>query len=127
MCSLQRPGLQCARVAIRPRPLSFSLLLHTQKEIEDIIRVGYLNGLFVLARSIGLIGALCVDEDDKQAPLRQPVLTRGCLNCACEQFMLSHSTCCRLGHLHMHIVCRHQPAHIAHCCQHTGFRRSCNA
>jgi hypothetical protein len=31
--------------------------MRMQKEIEDIIRVGYLNGLFVLARSIGLIGA----------------------------------------------------------------------
>lgn len=28
----------------------------TQKEIDEIINIGYLNGLFVLARSIGLIG-----------------------------------------------------------------------
>jgi hypothetical protein len=36
--------------------LSSPRYVHVQKEIEDIIRVGYLNGLFVLARSIGLIG-----------------------------------------------------------------------
>lgn len=28
-----------------------------QKEIDDIVKVGYLNAIFVLARSIGLIGA----------------------------------------------------------------------
>jgi ATP citrate (pro-S)-lyase len=28
----------------------------TQKEMDEIIDIGYLNGLFVLARSIGLIG-----------------------------------------------------------------------
>ncbi|KIZ05638.1 ATP citrate (pro-S)-lyase [Monoraphidium neglectum] len=28
----------------------------TQKEMDDVISIGYLNGLFVLARSIGLIG-----------------------------------------------------------------------
>lgn len=27
-----------------------------QTEIKDIVAVGYLNGLFILARSIGLIG-----------------------------------------------------------------------
>ena len=27
-----------------------------QEEIDDIVKVGYLNGLFILARSIGLIG-----------------------------------------------------------------------
>jgi ATP citrate (pro-S)-lyase len=30
----------------------------TQAEMDEIIEIGYLNGLFVLARSIGLIGAL---------------------------------------------------------------------
>lgn len=29
-----------------------------QTEIKDIVAVGYLNGLFILARSIGLIGNL---------------------------------------------------------------------
>lgn len=31
--------------------------MFTPAEIEDIVKIGYLNGLFVLARSIGLIGA----------------------------------------------------------------------
>jgi ATP citrate (pro-S)-lyase len=28
----------------------------SQPEIDEIVEIGYLNGLFVLARSIGLIG-----------------------------------------------------------------------
>ena len=32
-------------------------LLH-QVEIKEVVDIGYLNGLFVLARSIGLIGAV---------------------------------------------------------------------
>ena len=31
-------------------------MCQTQKEIDDIVKVGYLNAIFVLARSIGLIG-----------------------------------------------------------------------
>ena len=27
-----------------------------QEEIQDVVKIGYLNGLFVLARSIGFIG-----------------------------------------------------------------------
>ena len=30
--------------------------MFTKQEIDDIVGIGYLNGLFVLARSIGLIG-----------------------------------------------------------------------
>ena len=33
-----------------------SCAMFTQQEINEIIEIGYLNGLFVLARSIGLIG-----------------------------------------------------------------------
>lgn len=33
-----------------------SCSMFTQQEIDEIIEIGYLNGLFVLARSIGLIG-----------------------------------------------------------------------
>ena len=33
-----------------------SCAMFSQEEIDDIVGVGYLNGLFVLARSIGLIG-----------------------------------------------------------------------
>ncbi len=33
-----------------------SCAMFTQQEIDEIIDIGYLNGLFVLARSIGLIG-----------------------------------------------------------------------
>ena len=36
--------------------LLYSCSVFSNQEIEDIIRIGYLNGLFVLARSIGLIG-----------------------------------------------------------------------
>jgi hypothetical protein len=32
--------------------------LFTPAEVEDVVNIGYLNGLFVLARSIGLIGEL---------------------------------------------------------------------
>lgn len=30
--------------------------MFTKQEIDDIVEIGYLNGLFVLARSTGLIG-----------------------------------------------------------------------
>jgi ATP citrate (pro-S)-lyase len=30
--------------------------MFTKQEIDEIVGIGYLNGLFVLARSIGLIG-----------------------------------------------------------------------
>jgi ATP citrate (pro-S)-lyase len=48
-------------------------LLHSsgcfsQKEMDDIISVGYLNGLFVLSRSIGLIGH-ALDQKRLQQPL----------------------------------------------------------
>lgn len=33
-----------------------SCAMFTQQEIDEIVEIGYLNGLFVLARSIGLIG-----------------------------------------------------------------------
>ncbi|CAI7822117.1 unnamed protein product, partial [Closterium sp. NIES-54] len=33
-----------------------SCAMFTKEEIDDIVAVGYLNGLFVLSRSIGLIG-----------------------------------------------------------------------
>jgi len=39
-----------------------------QGEIQDIIKIGYLNGLFVLARSIGLIGH-ALDQKRLQQPL----------------------------------------------------------
>ena len=31
--------------------------MFTKQEIDEIVEIGYLNGLFVLARSIGLIGS----------------------------------------------------------------------
>lgn len=49
-CTNTTYAVQCGRVGLTV------LDLCPQKEIEDIVRVGYLNGLFVLARSIGLIG-----------------------------------------------------------------------
>lgn len=36
--------------------------------VQDIIKIGYLNGLFVLARSIGLIGH-ALDQKRLQQPL----------------------------------------------------------
>lgn len=39
-----------------------------QAEIADIVKIGYLNGLFVLARSIGLIGH-ALDQKRLQQPL----------------------------------------------------------
>jgi ATP citrate (pro-S)-lyase len=33
-----------------------SCAMFTDQEIVEIIEIGYLNGLFILARSIGLIG-----------------------------------------------------------------------
>ncbi|DBA82560.1 TPA: ATP-citrate synthase beta chain protein 1 [Trebouxia sp. C0005] len=40
----------------------------TEAEIADIVKIGYLNGLFVLARSIGLIGH-ALDQKRLQQPL----------------------------------------------------------
>ncbi len=42
--------------------------LWLQAEIADIVKIGYLNGLFVLARSIGLIGH-ALDQKRLQQPL----------------------------------------------------------
>ena len=39
-----------------------------QAEIQDIVKIGYLNGLFVLARTIGLIGH-ALDQKRLQQPL----------------------------------------------------------
>lgn len=48
--------------------LLYSSGCFTQKEMDEIISVGYLNGLFVLARSIGLIGH-ALDQKRLQQPL----------------------------------------------------------
>lgn len=39
-----------------------------QAEIDEVVKIGYLNGLFVLARSIGLIGH-ALDQQRLQQPL----------------------------------------------------------
>ena len=60
-----------AYASISERLLSCSdcqLLITVQAEIKDIIKIGYLNGLFVLARSIGLIGH-ALDQKRLQQPL----------------------------------------------------------
>ena len=44
------------------------MLSVVQAEIADIVKIGYLNGLFVLARSIGLIGH-ALDQKRLQQPL----------------------------------------------------------
>lgn len=43
-------------------------MVSVQVEIQDIVKIGYLNGLFVLARSIGLIGH-ALDQKRLQQPL----------------------------------------------------------
>lgn len=40
----------------------------SKKEVDDVVRIGYLNGLFVLARSIGLIGH-ALDQKRLNQPL----------------------------------------------------------
>ncbi|KAK9815928.1 hypothetical protein WJX72_012098 [[Myrmecia] bisecta] len=49
-----------------------STSLFTQAEIEDIVKIGYLNGLFVLARSIGLIGHALDQKRLQQGLYRHP-------------------------------------------------------
>ncbi|BDA50082.1 ATP-citrate synthase beta chain protein 1 [Coccomyxa sp. Obi] len=48
--------------------LLHSSSMFSQVEIQDIVKIGYLNGLFVLARSIGLIGH-ALDQKRLQQPL----------------------------------------------------------
>lgn len=48
--------------------LLHSSSLFTEEEVAEIVRIGYLNGLFVLARSIGLIGH-ALDQKRLQQPL----------------------------------------------------------
>ena len=43
-----------------------------QAEIQDIVKIGYLNGLFVLARSIGLIGHALDQKRLQQGLYRHP-------------------------------------------------------
>ncbi|KAL3690394.1 hypothetical protein R1sor_016703 [Riccia sorocarpa] len=49
-----------------------SCSLFTQQEIDEIVDIGYLNGLFVLARSIGLIGHTFDQKRLKQPLYRHP-------------------------------------------------------
>eukprot|EP01018_Ginkgo_biloba_P032324 Gb_32255 [translate_table: standard] len=46
--------------------------MFTQPEIDEIVEIGYLNGLFVLARSIGLIGHTFDQKRLKQPLYRHP-------------------------------------------------------
>jgi ATP citrate (pro-S)-lyase len=49
-----------------------SCAMFTPQEIDEIIEIGYLNGLFVLARSIGLIGHTFDQKRLKQPLYRHP-------------------------------------------------------
>lgn len=49
-----------------------SCALFSKEEIDDIVEIGYLNGLFVLARSIGLIGHTFDQKRLKQPLYRHP-------------------------------------------------------
>ena len=46
--------------------------MYLQAEIQDILKIGYLNGLFVLARSIGLIGHALDQKRLQQGLYRHP-------------------------------------------------------
>ncbi|KAK4717030.1 hypothetical protein R3W88_015368 [Solanum pinnatisectum] len=46
--------------------------MFTKQEIDEIVEIGYLNGLFVLARSIGLIGHTFDQKRMKQSLYRHP-------------------------------------------------------
>ncbi|KAL2459715.1 ATP-citrate synthase beta chain protein 1 [Forsythia ovata] len=46
--------------------------MFTKQEIDEIVGIGYLNGLFVLARSIGLIGHIFDQKRLKQPLYRHP-------------------------------------------------------
>ena len=71
-----------------------------QTEIKDIVAVGYLNGLFVLARSIGLIGegllrlnvaAVCACSPQALQPAHDKYwLEVAHTTSTCEQFFLSY-------------------------------------
>ncbi|KAJ7571174.1 hypothetical protein O6H91_01G152900 [Diphasiastrum complanatum] len=52
--------------------LLVSCAMFTQQEIDEIVEIGYLNGLFVLARSIGLIGHTFDQKRLKQPLYRHP-------------------------------------------------------
>ncbi|EFJ33298.1 hypothetical protein SELMODRAFT_270523 [Selaginella moellendorffii] len=52
--------------------LLVSCAMFNQQEIDDIVEIGYLNGLFVLARSIGLIGHTFDQKRLKQPLYRHP-------------------------------------------------------
>mmetsp|Transcript_7913 Transcript_7913/g.23314 ORF Transcript_7913/g.23314 Transcript_7913/m.23314 type:complete len:617 (-) Transcript_7913:2254-4104(-) len=52
--------------------LLHSTSMFTETEIKDIVAVGYLNGLFILARSIGLIGHALDQTRLKQPLYRHP-------------------------------------------------------
>ena len=58
----------CCLVLCRCRLHTSEIGLCLQAEISDIVKIGYLNGLFVLARSIGLIGHT-LDQKRLQQPL----------------------------------------------------------
>lgn len=49
-----------------------SCAMFSKQEIDEIIQIGYLNGLFVLARSIGLIGHTFDQKRLKQPLYRHP-------------------------------------------------------
>ena len=55
----------CVKQALQKPPHCFIAM---QLEIEEIVKIGYLNGLFVLARTIGLIGH-ALDQKRLQQPL----------------------------------------------------------
>ncbi|KAI5073316.1 hypothetical protein GOP47_0011329 [Adiantum capillus-veneris] len=52
--------------------LLVSSAMFTQQEIDEIVEIGYLNGLFVLARTIGLIGHTFDQKRLKQPLYRHP-------------------------------------------------------
>ena len=52
--------------------LMHSTGMFTEQEIQDVVDTGYLNGLFVLARTIGLVGHWLDQKRLKQPLYRHP-------------------------------------------------------
>ena len=48
------------------------LKMKKQAEVREVVRIGYLNGLFVLARAIGLIGHALDQQRLRQPLYRHP-------------------------------------------------------
>jgi ATP citrate (pro-S)-lyase len=72
MCMLQACTPACCACCNRVRASAHAGCAGAQAEIEQIVQIGYLNGLFVLARAIGLIGHALDQKRLQQGLYRHP-------------------------------------------------------